>query len=295
LVTGVTGQVGSELLRCLDGYGLMIPVDRRAFDLSTPEGLPARLDEIRPDLIINPAAYTAVDRAESERGLAFAINARGPEAVARWAAQHGIPLLHFSTDYVFYGSGNRPWHEDDVIRPLNIYGESKAAGERAIKQAGGPHLIVRTSWVYSAARAGFFRTIAKAATEREELKVVVDQIGAPTSAAWLAETISNIVKKNSNDLSDAFARAGRCVHIAASGETSWHGFALAIVSGLKARDAPIKAQDVIPVATKDFSMRASRPLNSRLDLSRLAQIFNITPPRWSELLPPQLDQLVARS
>ena len=252
LVTGVAGQVGGALMQVLGPYGTLVPADRATLDLSRPAELGARLDRLQPDVIVNPAAYTAVDNAEDERDLAFTVNGTSPGTIARWAADHGVPLIHFSTDYVFDGSGTRPWQEDDPARPLSVYGASKLAGEEAVRNAAGPHLIVRTSWVYAARGRNFLRTIARLAVEREELRIVADQHGAPTSAACIADAISRIFAR-SPDLPDAFARVNGRVHVAATGETSWHGFAVAIVDGLRRRGIAVKAGSIIPIGTSRLS------------------------------------------
>jgi dTDP-4-dehydrorhamnose reductase len=291
LVTGVTGQVGSALMQALQGRGTLVPADRAAFDLTKPDELGARLDALRPELIVNPAAYTAVDRAEDERALAFVVNGDSPGAIARWAAERGIPLVHFSTDYAFDGSGTRPWREDDPTGPLSVYGASKLAGEQAVHAAGGPRLVVRTSWVYAAQGSNFLRTIARLAVEREELRIVADQVGAPTSAACIADAVSQIVAMPK--LAALFAQSGHCVHLAAGGEASWHGFAEAIVEGLKRRGVAVRTRSVVPIATQDYPVKATRPQNSRLDLSRLRAVFGIAPQAWNRLLERELDRLAA--
>ncbi|HVZ03558.1 dTDP-4-dehydrorhamnose reductase [Hyphomicrobium sp.] len=292
LITGTTGQVGSALVDRFRGFGTLIAADRGMLDLSKPVEIAKQLDALKPDIIINPAAYTAVDRAEDERELAFLVNAKGPEAIARWAAARRVPLVHFSTDYVFDGAGEKPWREDDPVAPLNAYGASKLAGEEAIRAAGGPHLILRTAWVYAARGKNFLRTIARLAKEREELRIVGDQIGAPTTAAMIADTVANIVHPNTADLARAFASAKNVVHLAASGYTSWCGFAAAIVDGLKRRGVALAAQRVVPIASKDYPTKAKRPLNSRLDMQRLRTAFNIVTPQWEALLEPELDLFV---
>jgi dTDP-4-dehydrorhamnose reductase len=293
LITGVTGQVGSALMRSLEPHGTLVPADRAALDLAKPNELASRLDAMRPDLIVNPAAYTAVDRAEDERELAFVINGESPGVIARWAAKHGTPLVHFSTDYAFDGSGTRPWREDDQTGPLSVYGASKLAGEQAIHKAAGPRLIVRTSWVYAAQGANFLRTIARLAGEREELRIGADQVGAPTSAACIAEVLARIIAQGLPNLGAAFERAGHSVNVAASGETSWHGFAKAIVEGLKHRGAEVKTRSIMPIETKDYPVKATRPRNSRLDLSRLSEVFRIVPAAWTVLLDREIDQMLA--
>jgi dTDP-4-dehydrorhamnose reductase len=271
----------------------VIAADRAMLDLSQPAAIAGRLDELTPDLIINPAAYTAVDRAEDERELAFRVNAEAPGAIARWAAGRGAPLLQFSTDYVFDGSGERSWNEDDRTGPLSAYGASKLAGEDAVRSAGGPYLVVRTSWVYAAQGANFLRTIARLAGERKELRIVVDQFGAPTSAAVIADAVVGTVACGGARIAERFAAAGGLVNVAASGETSWHGFAVAIVDGLKVRGLPITVDDVVPIRTQDYPTKAKRPANSRLDLTRLKRTFGIETARWEAALEVELDRLAA--
>ena len=293
LVTGISGQIGSEAARCFGKLGDVIAADRSLLDLSQPSTLAAKLEAMAPDIIINPAAYTAVDRAEDERDLVFTVNADSPGVMAKWAAAHGVPFVHFSTDYVFDGSGEQPWREDDPVGPLSAYGASKLAGEEKVRAAAGPHLIVRTSWIYSARGANFLRTISRLARERDELKIVADQIGAPTSAAFVAETLATIVRKNLANLATRFAAAGGTLHVAAGGQTSWHGFASAIVDGLRRLDVTLAVERITPIAAKDYPTKAVRPLNSRLDLTRLREAFGIFPPSWDTLLEPELDALIA--
>jgi dTDP-4-dehydrorhamnose reductase len=294
LLTGTSGQVGGALRPLLQGQGEVLTPQRPQFDLSKPETLTERLDGMKPDLIINPAAYTAVDRAEEESELAFRVNAEAPAVIARWAADHHVPLLHFSTDYVFDGSGNEPWREDSLTGPLSVYGASKLAGERAIQAANGPHLIVRTSWVYAAKGVNFLRTIARLAGERKELRIVADQIGAPTSARVIADAVIQILRSDAAVLAGRFAESGGIVNVVCASETSWHGFATAIVTGLKSRGVKLAVETIAPIGTKDFPTRAKRPGNSRFDLSRLSNVFGIVTPSWNNALEVELDEL-ARS
>lgn len=293
LLTGTTGQVGGALLPLLRERTDLVAPQRSEFDLSRPESLQDRLDQLRPDLIINPAAYTAVDRAEDEVELAMRVNAEAPAALARWAAHHNVPLIHFSTDYVFDGSGEIPWREENVCRPLSSYGRSKREGERAIQASGACHLIVRTSWVYAANGTNFFRTIGRLAREREELRVVADQFGAPTSAASIARAVAAISGEVRN-LPSLFSRAKGIVHLTTAGTTTWHGFAVAIVQGLLARGVPLQAKLVTPIATHEFQTKALRPSNSRLDLSRLGEVFGIFMPSWQSALDAELDLVAGK-
>ncbi len=291
LLTGVTGQVGRALVDPLQPIGLVVAADRALLDLSRPDDISATLDRLVPDLIINPAAYTAVDRAEDERDLAFRINGEAPAAIARWAAARGVPLIHFSTDYVFDGTGTRPWREDDHPAPLSAYGASKLAGEEAVRASDAPYLIVRTSWVYAAKGTNFLRTIARLAGERKELRIVADQIGAPTSARMIAEVVVGILQPAQTNLAARFAEADGVVNVAAAGETSWHGFASAIVDGLKARGIALATDTISPINTADYPTKAKRPANSRFDLTRLRQLFGVTTPDWRQGLDLELDVL----
>jgi dTDP-4-dehydrorhamnose reductase len=294
LLTGTGGQVGGALLPRLRGSHEVLAPKRAEFDLSDLSALAAALDRFKADLIINPAAYTAVDRAEDEPELAFRINAEAPDVLARWAARHDVPLVHFSTDYVFDGSGKTAWREEDQCRPLSSYGRSKWEGERAIQASGAPQLIIRTSWVYAAQGTNFLRTVARLAHEREELRIVADQFGTPTSASSIAEMVAMILEPSTAaaELAHRFAAAHGLVHLANSGTTSWHGFASAIVDGLKARKRAVKANVVLAITTKDFPTKALRPSNSRLDLSRLREVFGVTPLPWWQALQRELDLLV---
>ena len=263
LLTGTAGQVGGALLPLLQGRGEVLTPSLAEFDLAKPDALENELDQLRPDLIINPAAYTAVDRAEDEAELAFNINAKAPAAIARWASLHNVPLVHFSTDYVFNGEGDKPWREDSPTAPLSVYGASKLAGDNAIKAANGPHLIVRTSWVYDSKGANFLKTMARLAAERKELKIVADQIGSPTSARVIADAVATILSPDLHDVSARFSRDGGIVNVVGAGETSWHGFATAIVAGLKSRGANLQVEKIEPIGTKEFPTKAKRPGNSR--------------------------------
>jgi dTDP-4-dehydrorhamnose reductase len=293
LVTGVSGQVGGALVARLRSSATVIGANRATLDLAAPQSLAAVLDRLAPQFIINPAAYTAVDQAEDERALAMRVNGEAPGAMARWAATRAVPLVHLSTDYVFDGSGERAWHEEDPPHPLSAYGASKLAGEQEVRAAAGPSLIVRTSWVYAARGKNFLRTIARLAREREELRIVADQIGAPTSAALIADGIAGMLAGGIDVVRERMRQCGGLVHLAAAGETSWHGFASAIAEGLHARSVPLVVRRIVPITTDQYPTKARRPHNSRLDLTRLRGIFGITPPHWQAALSTELDRLAA--
>ena len=293
LLTGAAGQVGGSLLPLLRDRADVVAPPREQFDLSRPDELAARLDSIKPDMIINPAAYTAVDRAEDERELAFRINAEAPRAIARWAAPRGVPLVHFSTDYVFDGSGESPWREDSTPAPLSVYGQSKLAGDMAITEAGALHVIARTSWVYAASGVNFLKTIVRLAGEREQLRIVADQIGAPTSAYAISQAVVAMLPRGGEELRGVFEARGGVVNLVCAGETSWHGFATAIVSGLQSRGVRFAVKEIVPIRSDEFPVKAKRPANSRLDLTRLRERFGIAPPSWQQALDRELDALKA--
>lgn len=295
LLTGTSGQVGAALLPLLDCQGSVFAPKRGAFDLSRPETLDETLDALKPDLIVNPAAYTAVDRAEDERELAFKVNAEAPGVMAAWAARGGVPMVHLSTDYVFDGSGTAPLREDSEPNPLSIYGASKLAGDQAIIAAAPAHLIVRTSWVYAAKGTNFLNTMIRLAKEREELRVVADQVGAPTSARVIAETIAKVLSAAQGEPGRMLEERGGIVNVACGGETSWHGFATAIVEGMRARGVDLKCQRITPIRTDEFPIRARRPANSRLSLGRLTQAFGIDMISWTAALDRECEHLVSAS
>jgi dTDP-4-dehydrorhamnose reductase len=290
-LTGVSGQVGGALRSVLHHHDV-VSLDRTALDLTQVQQIRDVLDRILPDIIINPAAYTAVDKAEDDRDTAYAVNAEAPAAMAKWAAARGVPLIHFSTDYVFDGSGTRPWREDDPTGPLCVYGASKLASEHAIRSAQGCFLIVRTSWVYAATGSNFLRAIMRRASDQKELRVVADQIGAPTSAGLIADAVGAMLGDDLRSFRDRCAGADGVVHVAAGGETSWHGFATAIVSDLKSRGSQLAVQEIIPIRTDEYPTRARRPHNSRLELSRLQRVFDITPSPWLKAMNIELDHIV---
>jgi dTDP-4-dehydrorhamnose reductase len=294
LLTGITGQVGRALHAPLASLGTVVAADRSLLDLSRPNDVPAILDEMAPDLIINPAAYTAVDLAEDEQKLAYLVNAEAPGAMAEWATNHDVPMVHFSTDYVFNGSGERPWREEDPTDPLSVYGASKLAGEIAVRKAGGSHLIIRTSWVFASKGKNFLNTIVRLARERSELRIVADQVGAPTSARSLAEGLISILGAAGSDRDEIAGRleaAGGLVHMSTSGETSWHGFASAIVGGLRSRGSQLAVGNIAAIETREFPTKAVRPHNSRLDMGRLEKVLGVTMPTWQAALDRELEDL----
>jgi len=290
LVTGVSGQVGAALVTRLPNEDV-IAASRSLIDLAQPDNIAAVLEQRNPAIIINAAAYTAVDRAETERELARVVNSVAPSVIAQWASANAVPLIHFSTDYVFDGRSQTPWREDDARRPLSVYGCTKLDGEDAVRAAGGTSLIVRTSWVYAATGKNFLRTIARLARERKQLRIVADQIGAPTSAALIADCVRKMLNGDLESFRDRCAVSNGVVHLTASGETSWYGFARAIVDGLRKRGVNLTVDEVVPIKTEDYPTPAKRPLNSRLDLTRLREVFKITPAHWLDALEPELDIL----
>ncbi|BCJ09559.1 dTDP-4-dehydrorhamnose reductase [Mitsuaria sp. RG] len=278
LVCGHNGQVAQALQGALAGLGEVCLVGRDQFDMARPEQLREPLRRQTPDLIINAAAHTAVDQAENEPELAFAINAEAPGIVAEEAARLGVPLIHYSTDYVFDGSKATPYDEDDAPNPLGIYGRSKLAGEQAIRAAGAEHLILRTSWVYSLHGRNFLLTMQRLLQERAQLKVVDDQIGAPTWAATIAASTRALIERWQNGQAGAWGT----YHLTAQGETSWFGFAQAIGEQLKIRGLP--CAELLPIPSSEYPTPAKRPLNSRLDCSRLAREWQVSQPHWHDAL-----------
>ncbi|AZL66474.1 dTDP-4-dehydrorhamnose reductase [Pseudomonas oryziphila] len=278
LVCGRNGQVAQALQGALAGLGEVHLLGHGQLDLAHPQQLRAPLRELKPDLVINAAAYTAVDQAESEPQLAFAINAEAPRVLAEEAARRGVPLIHYSTDYVFDGSKAVPYDEDDAPNPLGVYGRSKLAGEQAIAQVGGEHLILRTSWVYSRHGRNFLLTMQRLLQERPQLKVVNDQIGAPTWAGTLAASTRALIQRWQQGQGGAWGT----YHLTAQGETSWFGFAQAIAEQLKAQRLP--CAELLPITSSEYPTPAQRPLNSRLDCSRLAHEWQVTQPHWHQAL-----------
>jgi dTDP-4-dehydrorhamnose reductase len=294
LLFGRNGQVGWELQRSLAPLGEVVALDRAgaeglAGDLSDPAAVARTVLQVRPDIVVNAAAYTAVDKAESDAGLARTINAEAPGAIARAAQEVGAGLVHYSTDYVFDGSGSRPWKESDPTGPLGVYGRTKLEGEQRIAEALPRHLILRTSWVYGARGGNFAKTMLRLAREREELKVVDDQVGAPTGADLLADVTAHAIRgwPAAKDASGIF-------HVAAAGETSWHGYARFVVGKAQQAGEMIKAgpEQVEPVPTSAFPTPARRPHNSRLDTSRFRSTFGLVLPPWQQGVARMLQEIL---
>jgi dTDP-4-dehydrorhamnose reductase len=268
LLTGGTGQVGYELQTTLKPLGEIWAPGRDEFDLANPESLRAKIQAYQPDLIVNPAAYTAVDQAESEPDLAWTINAEAPQVMAEEAHKLNIPLIHYSTDYVFDGTKTEPYTEDDEPNPLNVYGKTKLEGERAIQQAHDQYLILRTSWVYSPTRGkNFYRTMLRLFKEKEEIRVVDDQIGAPTSAQFLAEKTAEILSQLKTNEEDE-NRWG-LYHLTGPEVMSWYGFAQKIAQDAAAMGLNLKTKKIWPIPSSEFEMAAKRPCNSQIDCSKI--------------------------
>lgn len=281
LLFGCNGQVGGELQKTLPSLGNVVALDvdstEHCGDFTKPDAIAETIRSIRPDVIVNAAAYTAVDKAESEPELAFLVNAQTPGILAQEAEKLGAWLIHYSTDYVFDGSGGEAWKETDAPNPLNVYGASKLQGECNIATTCSKYIILRTSWVYAAKGGNFAKTMLRLAQERESLSVVDDQIGAPTGARLLARLTADVIPK-------AMQNPGLAglYHAVAAGETSWYGYARFVIGGARQRGVEIKVTDenIRPVTSSQFPTPAKRPANSRLDTSKLEQAFGIKLPDW---------------
>ncbi|WP_019100926.1 dTDP-4-dehydrorhamnose reductase [Chromobacterium haemolyticum] len=293
LLTGVNGQLGHQLRTALASLGNIVALNRTELNLSQADSILQALERHQPDIIVNPAAYTAVDRAESEVEQARSVNAAAPALLAQWAARRQALLLHYSTDYVFDGAGERPWREDDPVQPRSVYGQSKWEGEEAVRAAAPRHLILRTSWVFGAHGGNFLKTILRLAQERDNLRVVADQIGAPTSTALISEVTAALLRDYLRKPTD-FAYGS--YHLAAQGETSWHGYARFLVAeaeklGFTLRLSPA---NITPIATADYPLPAPRPANSRLDCAKLQRTFGLALPRWESGVEQVLAELAAQ-
>jgi dTDP-4-dehydrorhamnose reductase len=291
LITGAAGQAGTALGQELTSAGDLVLAARNDLDLSKPQVIASRLSEIRPDLVINAAAYTAVDKAEVEAELAYTVNAAAVAALGSWAAARQVPLIHFSTDYVFDGMAAEPYRENDPTAPLSVYGKSKAEGEKLLLNTGACCLIIRTAWVYSATGKNFLRTIIRLAEEKDELAVVNDQTGTPTSAPEIAKFVRCILSGGLEKLPVLFKKSDHMVHFTASGQTTWHGFADAIVTGMKQRGLRVKASRVQAIPSSEYPTAALRPKYSCLSAERLKQVFDYYPETWAAALDRVLEMM----
>ncbi len=291
LVTGGAGQLGWELRRTLAIFGEVVAPQRDILDLASADSIVAAVRGVRPNLIVNAAAYTAVDKAESESELAMKINGDAPRILADEAALRNAALIHYSTDYVFDGRKAEPYREDDEAAPINVYGRTKLAGEQGVMAAKAAHLIFRTSWVYGSRGRNFLLTMLRLAKERKELKVVDDQVGAPTSARLIAEATAGAIAKNFADGRldlDRFRQMGGLYHLTAAGRTTWYGFAQAILMG---KEGMAK---VLPIPTSAYPTPARRPQNSVLDNSKLEKQFGFSLPDWKTGLTLCLEEVEQR-
>ncbi len=289
LITGANGQLGFELQRALAPLGGGIALDRAGCDLSSADSIRAAVRAAKPDVIFNAGAYTAVDKAESEPDQAHAINAVAPGVIGEEAAKIGALVVHYSTDYVFDGKKSCAYSETDATNPLGVYGKTKREGENALAASTPSHLIFRTSWVFGLHGKNFIKTILRLASERSELKIVADQFGAPTGAAFLADVSAHIAARYLRDGADSFPVG--LYHLAPSGQTSWHGFARHVVAKATAANWKLQAtpDSILPITTPDYPTPAARPANSRLNTSKFGEAFGFQLPDWKT----GVDQMLA--
>jgi dTDP-4-dehydrorhamnose reductase len=282
LVTGKNGQVGFELLRALAPLGEIVSVDHKECDLANADAVRELVRRVAPDVIVNPAAYTAVDKAESDQATAFAVNAVAPGVLGEEAARLNALVVHYSTDYVFNGSKTGAYSEEDQPDPQSVYGSTKYAGERKLVEANPRHLILRTSWVVGAHGGNFAKTMLRLAAERDQLSVVADQFGAPTSAALLADLTAQLIRQYRREGAQVFPYG--TYHVSASGETNWCDYARFVISEALAMGKVLKAgpDEVVPLATAQYPTPAKRPANSRLDTKRFRSTFDLRLPPWQE-------------
>jgi len=294
LLTGKNGQVGFELQRSLAPLGEVVAVDQNECDLSDAAAIRHLVQHVQPDVIVNPAAYTAVDKAEVEYDLVQAVNGAAPGVFGEEAAKLGALVIHYSTDYVFDGTKRGAYVEDDPPNPQSVYGQTKLAGEQSLQQSGAKHLIFRTSWVFGAHGGNFAKTMLRLAAERDSLKVVADQFGAPTSAALLADVTAQILGRYLREGGQNFPFG--FYHLAAGGETTWHEYARTVVRAAQAagKDLKLNPENILPIATSEYPLPAPRPANSRLDTTRLQQAFGLMLPDWHQGLDHVLQQIFDR-
>jgi dTDP-4-dehydrorhamnose reductase len=280
LITGGNGQVGYELCRSLSAFGNILAPTRDELDLSNANAVNAYLSENQPDLIVNPAAWTAVDAAETHQAEATRLNTELPEQLAKYADKHNAYLVHYSTDYVYAGTGDKPWFESDTPAPLSVYGQTKLAGDQAVAEHCPNHLIFRTSWVYADRGNNFLKTMLKLGEQRESLNIVNDQFGAPTNARMIAQvTALAIYRKLLNQPIESGV-----YHLVNNGVTTWYGFADAIFKQARLNNLPLKLDNLGGISTAEFPTPAARPSNSRLDVSKLENALGITLPNWQQQL-----------
>jgi dTDP-4-dehydrorhamnose reductase len=283
-ITGSNGQVGFELQRQFSLFGNVLAPTRHELDLTDGNAVDAYLAEHQPALILNAGAYTAVDKAESEPAQARRLNAELPAQLAEYAAKHNIPLVHYSTDYVYPGDGETPWQEDSPTAPLSVYGQTKLEGDQAVTQSGCQHLIFRTSWVYAARGNNFMKTMLRLGRERDALSIVNDQIGAPTPARLIAQVTALAFTPHNSPLTPHIPSG--IYHLAPRGETSWHGFASEIFKQAQVlgEELAIQSGTVSGIPTVEFPTPAQRPLNSRMSLTKLEAALGVTLPVWQHQL-----------
>jgi dTDP-4-dehydrorhamnose reductase len=289
LLTGGSGQVGGELLDTLMPLGEVIAPTRTTMDLANGASVRKMIQTVQPRWIVNPGAYTAVDRAESEPQLAYAVNAEAVQIIGEEARAIGAGVIHFSTDYVFDGLGEAPYVETDRTAPTSVYGASKLAGEKLLSESGAAHIIFRTSWVYGTRGKNFLKTILKFARERETLRVVADQFGAPTWSFDLARMTAEIIAQyeaaaKGLKLGDALTNSGGIYHATGAGETTWHGFATEAVRLQREREPDVSFAEIVPISTEEFPTPAKRPANSRLQCGKLAGQFGWKMMDWQDSL-----------
>lgn len=282
LLLGKNGQIGWELQRSLAPLGAVTALDRfgqdgLCGDISNMDGLRHTIETVKPDILVNAAAYTSVDKAEDEPELAIRLNAEAPVVMAKAMKALGGCLVHYSTDYVFDGSGTRPWKETDDVRPLSVYGVSKVDAESAIQESGCSHLIFRTSWVYASRGNNFAKTMLRLAKERDTLNVINDQIGAPTGADLIADITAHALRQWQQQ-----PQTAGLYHLAASGETSWHQYASFVIQWAQKTGIPLAVESVNPIPSEDYPVPAERPKNSRLDCRALESTFGLQLPQWQQ-------------
>jgi dTDP-4-dehydrorhamnose reductase len=293
LLLGCNGQVGWELQRSLAPLGTLLAFDRQHADLSDLPGLEQLIRREQPDIIVNAGAYTAVDKAESDVASARRINAEAPAVLAKVAHELNAWLIHYSTDYVFDGSGDQPIQEDAPTGPLSIYGQTKLEGEQAIRASGCMHLIFRTSWVYATRGTNFAKTMLRLAREREELRVIADQHGAPTSAELIADITALILQRLAFD-AELSSRASGTYHLVASGETNWHRYAQLVIGEAFRLGAELRTsiERIIPISTNEYPLPAKRPANSRLNNGKLQTTFGLVLPDWRQHVQRMIKELI---